>query len=242
MSVVEGTSCTRRLCGPECGGACRRSVPETRQSSSGWRHPTRELAFPGDNSWAAMHRPVVKGRPRPCHPPRHRRVPSDFADRFVAEGAAVRESRTSSSTVRRGGPARRPAGPTTTGPIHPRRTPTATTTAPSPSVELRWGQHRALGGLRRLRAGAAAWDRTANCRRDAVIAGQLLVADRSAAVKDAGGGCGDQRIQAGRWLFAGCQVWTDGGVGDVEQPEPGHLQRRRGRPCRSGAGSSPYTP
>jgi ketosteroid isomerase-like protein len=44
-----------------------------------------ELAFPGDNSWAAMHRPVVKGRHRHVT---HRGVEEcrDFADRFVSEG------------------------------------------------------------------------------------------------------------------------------------------------------------
>jgi len=42
-----------------------------------------ELAFPGDNSWAAMFRPVVKGRE--CHVT-HRGVDEcrAFAERFVA--------------------------------------------------------------------------------------------------------------------------------------------------------------
>jgi hypothetical protein len=42
-----------------------------------------ELAFPGDNSWAAMFRPVVKGRE--CHVT-HRGIDEcrAFADRFVA--------------------------------------------------------------------------------------------------------------------------------------------------------------
>ena len=45
--------------------------------------PAPELAFPGDNSWAAMFRPVVKGRE--CHVT-HRGVDEcrAFADRFVA--------------------------------------------------------------------------------------------------------------------------------------------------------------
>jgi ketosteroid isomerase-like protein len=45
--------------------------------------PDAELAFPGDNSWAAMFRPVVKGRD--CHVT-HRGVEEcrAFADRFVA--------------------------------------------------------------------------------------------------------------------------------------------------------------
>ena len=45
--------------------------------------PTPELAFPGDNSWASMFRPVVKGRE--CHVT-HRGVDEcrAFADRFVA--------------------------------------------------------------------------------------------------------------------------------------------------------------
>lgn len=44
-----------------------------------------ELAFPGDNSWAAMHRPVVKGRRRHVT---HRGVDEcrTFAERFVNEG------------------------------------------------------------------------------------------------------------------------------------------------------------
>jgi hypothetical protein len=47
--------------------------------------PSCELAFPGDNSWAAMFRPVVKGRQRHVT---HRGVEEcrAFADRFVAEG------------------------------------------------------------------------------------------------------------------------------------------------------------
>ena len=45
--------------------------------------PDAELAFPGDNSWASMFRPVVKGRD--CHVT-HRGVEEcrAFADRFVA--------------------------------------------------------------------------------------------------------------------------------------------------------------
>ena len=45
--------------------------------------PNPELAFPGDNSWASMFRPVVKGRE--CHVT-HRGVDEcrAFADRFVA--------------------------------------------------------------------------------------------------------------------------------------------------------------
>jgi hypothetical protein len=44
--------------------------------------PNPELAFPGDNSWASMFRPVVKGRE--CHVT-HRGVDEcrAFADRFV---------------------------------------------------------------------------------------------------------------------------------------------------------------
>jgi ketosteroid isomerase-like protein len=46
---------------------------------------TCELAFPGDNSWAAMCRPVVKGRlPHVTH--RGIEECRAFADRFVAEG------------------------------------------------------------------------------------------------------------------------------------------------------------
>jgi ketosteroid isomerase-like protein len=44
-----------------------------------------ELSFPGENTWAAMYRPVVKGRARHVT---HRGVDEcrAFADRFVAEG------------------------------------------------------------------------------------------------------------------------------------------------------------
>lgn len=47
--------------------------------------PDAAIAFPGDNSWAAMHRPVHKGRH--VHPT-HRGIAEcrSFADRFVAEG------------------------------------------------------------------------------------------------------------------------------------------------------------
>jgi ketosteroid isomerase-like protein len=47
--------------------------------------PSCELAFPGDNSWAAMFRPVVKGRQRHVT---HRGIDEcrSFAERFVAEG------------------------------------------------------------------------------------------------------------------------------------------------------------
>lgn len=47
--------------------------------------PDVELAFPGDNSWAAMHRPVVKGRDIHIT---HRGIDEcrSFADRFVGEG------------------------------------------------------------------------------------------------------------------------------------------------------------
>jgi hypothetical protein len=47
--------------------------------------PGVELAFPGDNSWAAMFRPVVKSRDRhPTH--RGNDECRAFADRFVAKG------------------------------------------------------------------------------------------------------------------------------------------------------------
>ena len=44
-----------------------------------------ELAFPGDNTWAAVHRPVEKGRHRHVT---HRGVEEcrSFAERFVNEG------------------------------------------------------------------------------------------------------------------------------------------------------------
>jgi ketosteroid isomerase-like protein len=47
--------------------------------------PDFELAFPGDNSWAAMHRPVTKGRRRHAT---HRGLDEarTFAQRFVDEG------------------------------------------------------------------------------------------------------------------------------------------------------------
>lgn len=47
--------------------------------------PDAELCFPGDNSWAAMHRPVVKGRqPHVTH--RGAAECEAFARRFVREG------------------------------------------------------------------------------------------------------------------------------------------------------------
>jgi ketosteroid isomerase-like protein len=47
--------------------------------------PAVELAFPGDNSWATMFRPTVKGRARHAT---HRGVDEcrAFAERFVGEG------------------------------------------------------------------------------------------------------------------------------------------------------------
>jgi hypothetical protein len=47
--------------------------------------PGCELAFPGENSWAAMYHPVVKGRDRHVT---HRGVDEcrAFAERFVKEG------------------------------------------------------------------------------------------------------------------------------------------------------------
>ena len=51
----------------------------------GLASPDAELAFPGDNSWATMFRPVVKGRERHVT---HRGIVEcrAFAERFVAEG------------------------------------------------------------------------------------------------------------------------------------------------------------
>lgn len=47
--------------------------------------PDVQLAFPGDNSWARMYRPVVKGRDRQnTHRGAHEFV--GFAQRFVDEG------------------------------------------------------------------------------------------------------------------------------------------------------------
>ena len=48
-------------------------------------HPEFELAFPGDNSWATMFRPQVKGRERHAT---HRGIDEAvaFAERFVSEG------------------------------------------------------------------------------------------------------------------------------------------------------------
>lgn len=48
-------------------------------------HPDFELAFPGENSWATMFRPQVRGRHRHVT---HRGVEEGraFAERFVAEG------------------------------------------------------------------------------------------------------------------------------------------------------------
>ena len=51
----------------------------------GMAGPDCELAFPGDNSWAAMYRPVVRGRDRHVT---HQGVDEcrAFAQRFVDEG------------------------------------------------------------------------------------------------------------------------------------------------------------
>ncbi len=48
-------------------------------------HPDFELAFPGENSWATMIRPTVKGRERHVT---HRGIEEGtrFAERFVAKG------------------------------------------------------------------------------------------------------------------------------------------------------------
>lgn len=50
--------------------------------------PEVQLAFPGDNSWAAMHRPVEKGRHRHVT---HRGIDEcrAFAERFVAAGLCL---------------------------------------------------------------------------------------------------------------------------------------------------------
>jgi hypothetical protein len=50
--------------------------------------PEVELAFPGDNSWAAMHRPVRRGRHRHVT---HRGIDEcrAFAERFVAVGLCL---------------------------------------------------------------------------------------------------------------------------------------------------------
>ena len=47
--------------------------------------PDAEIAFPGDNSWSSMHRPVVKGRRRHAT---HRGIDEcrGFATRFVETG------------------------------------------------------------------------------------------------------------------------------------------------------------
>ena len=51
-------------------------------------HPDAEIAFPGDNSWAAMHRPVVKDRQRHAT---HRGIDEcrSFAERFVDAGLHI---------------------------------------------------------------------------------------------------------------------------------------------------------
>src|SRR5690606_16045529 len=50
--------------------------------------PDAELAFPGDNSWSTMFRPVVKGTERHVT---HRRIDEcrAFAERFVVEGLCL---------------------------------------------------------------------------------------------------------------------------------------------------------
>ena len=51
-------------------------------------HPDIEFTFPGDNSWASMHRPVEKGRERHVT---HRGVEEcrAFAERFVEAGLHI---------------------------------------------------------------------------------------------------------------------------------------------------------
>ncbi len=51
-------------------------------------HPDFELAFPGDNSWATMFRPVVRDRqPHATH--RGIDEATDFAQRFADEGVQL---------------------------------------------------------------------------------------------------------------------------------------------------------
>ena len=50
--------------------------------------PGAQLAFPGDNSWAAMHRPVVQGRDRHVTHEGLQECRS-FAQRFVEEGLQI---------------------------------------------------------------------------------------------------------------------------------------------------------
>lgn len=51
-------------------------------------HPEIEFTFPGDNSWAGMHRPVAKGRERHVT---HRGIDEcrSFAERFVEAGLHI---------------------------------------------------------------------------------------------------------------------------------------------------------
>ena len=60
-------------------------VPTARPPRAIRRRSRRTTPFPGDNSWAAMFRPVVKGRARHAT---HRGIDEcrSFAERFVAEG------------------------------------------------------------------------------------------------------------------------------------------------------------
>lgn len=67
----------------------RRSIAQLNQGDAGpvlaMAAPGVELIFPGDNSWAAMHRPVVKGRnPHVTH--QGLDEVRAFAQRFVEEG------------------------------------------------------------------------------------------------------------------------------------------------------------
>ena len=48
-------------------------------------HPDAFIAFPGDNSWATMFRPVVKGREQHATHRGHAEITA-FAERFTSEG------------------------------------------------------------------------------------------------------------------------------------------------------------
>ena len=111
--------------------------------------PDAEISFPGDNSWAAMHRPVVKGRHRHGT---HRGIDEcrAFAERFAAQGIQFLD---------RGHPGQRPAVEHPGGRPGPRLHPTGAGGArgpvPQPGRRLpgaAMGTAGPLGGLRGHRA------------------------------------------------------------------------------------------
>ncbi len=183
--------------------------------------PTCELAFPGDNSWAAMFRPVVKGQLRHVTHRGHRGV-SSVRRAVRRRGRSVRS---------RGHPCQRSAVEDPRGgqganvrAIHRRAGSLQRSCGRVHRAAM--GPHRELGGLRRLRAGRG-WDRTkgsvGRCRDHRSARERRSIVS----LEDAGSSGGNQLVEASRWGFASGEIRTGARpLGNVEQSESGDLQRR----------------